>query len=354
VEANQPFTGTILLANATLASIANLPTWASVVTTPQGSGLLMTITGTPPSAQVINFLVDATNATPGGRAASLDDASGGALTVTAPNVCPPPVVIATLSPTSAQVGTPYAGVILTTNATAATIPTLPGWATQVFTAATQQLTITGTPTTSLTLPMSVNLSNVCAGGVPAQMIGAPAGLLTIAPLANCPTPTISQPLTPSAAQENVPYAGSIVVNNANSVVLTAFDPWMQISYVQQGAQMRITITGTPTTTASLALAVRAISSCAGGTPVTVNNLYGGIAAVCPKPSLGDQLANCAGVPVGVMLVPQTCDQRTYIEITDCNNIVLGYAHPTQTTEFTNPVEVCGPTGNVVMGWIYPA
>jgi hypothetical protein len=354
IERGQAYTGTIFVANATEATVVNLPAWAQASYTAQNGGILITISGTPPAAQVVNFLIDATNGSAGGLPSSLDDATGGALTVTAPNLCPAPMVTSTITPASAQVAVPYSGTIMTTNATSASVPGLPTWATQAFDAATGAITISGTPTVSGALALSVNMENACAGGSPSSAVGAPGGMLNMAAQAACPTPFVSQPLTPAVATQHAPFTGTIVVSNATSASLVTMDPWMTPTYQVQGSQVIITVTGTPPNTQAGALNVSAVNACSGMAQSSSNNMYSGMVTPCAAPSLGDQLTDCNGVAVGVMLVPQPCDAREFVELTNCEGVVVGYMHPTQTVQFSNPVEVCSASGSSVLGWIYPA
>jgi hypothetical protein len=143
------------------------------------------------------------------------------------------------------------------------------------------------------------------------------------------------------------------VSNATSATLVSMDSWMTPTYQVQGSQVIITITGTPTTTQAGALNVSAVNACSGMAQSSSNNIYSGMITSCAAPALGEQITDCNGVPVGVLLVPQSCDPREFVELTNCEGVVVGYLHPTQTPQFSNPVEVCSASGASVLGWVYP-
>jgi hypothetical protein len=187
---------------------------------------------------------------------------------------PPPAVVYPLASTEAVVGQPYFGVVSFTGTTSATpLHTLPPGLTGTFNPATQQYTISGTPTApGLIAPVFTlngpggTTSPASGGSVPIVNPASGGGGGPVDPM-DCPLPTVTQPLTPSVAHATLAYTGTIQVANTTAAGVVTGLPAGLVAGPLVGNT--ITVTGTPSAASSLsAVSVALTNACGGGLNTT--------------------------------------------------------------------------------------
>ncbi len=174
-----PYTGTFSVSPATSVTVTNLPSGLSAAY--NNTTGVVTISGTPTVAGTASLSVVANN-TCGTLVPTVRTLALGSVTVAAgagPGACPQPALLSTLTPSTAQAGVPYTGTADVANVTGVTFSNVPSWATATFNQGTQQVVITGTPTSAMT-GVTMTLTNACGGTLTTSVAsGVVLGNLTI-------------------------------------------------------------------------------------------------------------------------------------------------------------------------------
>lgn len=297
ITVGQPYSGAINLTNATAVTAFGLPAWATAAFVP-ATGVL-SITGTPTGSGPVTVSLTLVNDCPVGETKVVTGVAGGALQVVPAAVatlCPEPTVAVSLSPTSMVAGTPYSGSFTMSNATSATMGTMPAWMSASFNPGSGVMTLIGlAPSSGSVNPITVSASNVCAGSLPNAVTGAFAGLLTVAPSAVCPTPEVVVALCPETTTAGQPYVGIVHVDNFTSATPVSIPSWASWTY--NAAAGTITLSGVPPSAGAVSVSFTLVNTCVSG-PVTVPVAVLGslqvtgapVTTQCPEPYVSSSLS----------------------------------------------------------------
>lgn len=305
-QATIPYTGTITVTNATLASIVSgtLPTGISVSSAAaSGTNYVISLSGTPStSGQIYDIRVNATNAAIGCAESSAQNQQAGSGTVVA-SLCPAPVPNFSIPGSAFQADVTFSSTgAFVANATSATLTGLPTGiiVTGSQSGANYAFNISGKPdisTAGQTWTARVTATNDCGGGKTASTItDVIVGTGTVGSLANCVTPSVGA-ITPNSFQVGVAYNGTITIQNATSASLDLINnkspTGITMAGQPSGANYVFTVTGTPTVAnETYDFRLTATNSGANCTtvslpaPVSAGSGTVSGAAACPAPSVG--------------------------------------------------------------------
>jgi hypothetical protein len=304
------YSGSFTVNNATSVTLLAPPAWITTQLFNPATGVF-TVGGTLPTVTTdtgVNIVFNATNACSGGVSnAGLGLVAGPPLTVIAPppaGMCPTPAVVGVLSPANVTSGQAYTGTVTTSNATAGVLNGLPPGITAAFNSSTQTFSVSGTSTSTGAFSVTANLSNACATGTQSDVTNAAAGALSVAAVGSCPSPAVSQGLTPATMTQGQPYSGALTVANATSVSVIGLPAGLSVTGFVPATGV-VSVAGTPTSAGTNSLSVDATNACGGGnTSVTLTGLSAGSAVVsapgvCPTPFISASLTPAtatAGTP----------------------------------------------------------
>ena len=284
------FSGTLLIGDATSATITNLPAGLSqsgaIV---EDGNYLITVTGTPTTAGDVAILVNAVNACGGGFTTSSASGIGAGTFVINPLLvdCPTPYAGSWTGKTGAAT-IDFDETLTVINATSATITNLPSWATQTGAPHPTYpnwytIRVQGTPPTPESTDLLINATNACGGGSNTSSVtGEFAGTLLITPLlVNCDTPQVGQ-LTALTGQVGVYFSATITILNATTATINNTIPGLSWFGTASGSDYIISLQGTPTTAKTQDFRVDATNVCNGGANSTsVGNVSAGTLVISP-------------------------------------------------------------------------
>ena len=207
--------------------------------------------------------------------------------------CRLPVLLGALP--SFVVGESNDGDLITiNNCTSATISGLPAGVTATGAASGigYSFTLSGTPTTAGNGTIQVIATNDCMAqaGLPSDPNATSSATLDLPYTvsgagSSCPTPSVDTALTPLTATEGTAYSGSFKIKNATGVTVSGLPAGLTATPTQNGVDVDVAVSGTPTENGTFAISVDATNACGGG--MTTSNATGlSVGSLVVSPSGG--------------------------------------------------------------------
>lgn len=277
-EVGIDYVGTVIVKNATSATISGLPTGIKAVGKISSADYVFDITGKPDNesgGKTFNIKVDAVNNCAIGTPTAANALNAGSVKVKPPPCVLP--VIPVLSKNQFQQSIKYEHIFVVKNATKVTLKGLPIG----IVAATKiiktdiEVTLSGVPPIDLTADrnytITVTAINEC-GTTPSEIKDFEIAKGTVL-LQPCTKPTIEIITVPFKFQKAVAFSRTVTVNYATTISITGVPTDIEFSINYQQGNAVVTFSGTPSIGGEdYNIKVTAKNECEGGNPTEIKNI----------------------------------------------------------------------------------